>query len=321
LTFQDVATLREKLSMRRFEYILNRINIIRPIGTANHTLVGEFITKELSESGWIVSLDTFTELTVIGTKTFTNIVAVNRPRASRRIVLSCHYESKLMRNFYGTIDSAVPCSIIVNVAASLIRIFQSSKSDIAVQLIFFDGEEAFREWTDTDSLYGSRHLAAQMAQNDSHGCNEIGRIDLFVLLDLIGAANHPFPRYPHCDSRFYDILHEIGTQRPCFFTLERLSKPLFFSGSQRLDARQRLPLFSPFVHPGILDDHIPFLDRGVPVLHLVPNPFPPQWHDVSDTIVNIDFGTIHDVQLVIATFLCKFLQVSPNSAFHLVSMP
>lgn len=50
------------------------------------------------------------------------------------------------------------------------------QSDIAVQLIFFDGEEAFREWTDTDSLYGSRHLAAQMAQNDSQGCNEIGRI-------------------------------------------------------------------------------------------------------------------------------------------------
>ncbi|KAL5109408.1 Glutaminyl-peptide cyclotransferase [Taenia crassiceps] len=263
----------------------------------------QFIRKELNESGWVVSLDTFTEHTVIGIKTFTNIVAVNRPHASRRIVLSCHYESKLMRNFYGTIDSAVPCSIIVNIAESLIRIFQSSKSDIAVQLIFFDGEEAFMEWTDTDSLYGSRHLAAQMAQNDSQGCNEIGRIDLFVLLDLIGAANHPFPRYPHCDPRFYDTLHEI----------ERLSKPLRFSGLQGLDARPRLPYFSSIVHPGILDDHIPFLDRGVPVLHLIPAPFPPQWHDVSDTIVNIDFEAIHDIQLMIATFLCRFLQVSPDS--------
>lgn len=87
----------------------------------------QFIRKELSESGWIVSLDTFTESTVIGNKTFTNIVAVNRPHASRRIVLSCHYESKLMLNFYGTIDSAVPCSIIVNIAESLIRTFQSSE--------------------------------------------------------------------------------------------------------------------------------------------------------------------------------------------------
>jgi glutaminyl-peptide cyclotransferase len=29
-------------------------------------------------------------------------------------------------------------------------------SDTTLQLIFFDGEEAFREWTDTDSIYGSR---------------------------------------------------------------------------------------------------------------------------------------------------------------------
>jgi len=30
-------------------------------------------------------------------------------------------------------------------------------------LVFFDGEEAFVTWTNTDSLYGARHLAKQMA--------------------------------------------------------------------------------------------------------------------------------------------------------------
>ncbi|KAH9284637.1 Glutaminyl-peptide cyclotransferase [Echinococcus granulosus] len=303
LTFRDVTALSGRLSMQRFGYILSKINIIRPIGTANHTLVREFISKELSESGWTVKLDTFSESTVIGNRTFANIVAVNRPHASRRIILSCHYESKLMHNFYGTIDSAVPCSIIVNIAESLIRLFQSSKSDTTVQLVFFDGEEAFREWTDTDSLYGSRHLAAQMAQADSQGCNEISQIDLFVLLDLIGAAHHPFPRYPHCDPRFYDMLRDI----------ERLLKPFFLLGSQSPEDRRKPSYFSSTIHPGILDDHTPFLSKGVPVLHLVPAPFPPQWHDVSDTIDNIDFEAIHDIQLVIATFLCQFLQVPPNS--------
>ena len=28
-------------------------------------------------------------------------------------------------------------------------------------MVFFDGEEAFKEWTETDSLYGARHLAAR----------------------------------------------------------------------------------------------------------------------------------------------------------------
>jgi glutaminyl-peptide cyclotransferase len=36
---------------------------------------------------------------------------------------------------------------------------KKSSMNVTLQLIFFDGEEAFDSWTDTDSLYGSRHLA------------------------------------------------------------------------------------------------------------------------------------------------------------------
>lgn len=36
--------------------------------------------------------------------------------------------------------------------------------DVILQLIFFDGEEAFDKWTDEDSLYGSRHLASKWNQ-------------------------------------------------------------------------------------------------------------------------------------------------------------
>ena len=39
--------------------------------------------------------------------------------------------------------------------------------DYSLDLIFFDGEEAFKEWTNEDSLYGSRHLAAKMQQEGS----------------------------------------------------------------------------------------------------------------------------------------------------------
>lgn len=38
------------------------------------------------------------------------------------------------------------------------------RSAVTLQLVFFDGEEAFEEWTDTDSLYGSRHLAELMSR-------------------------------------------------------------------------------------------------------------------------------------------------------------
>lgn len=40
----------------------------------------------------------------------------------------------------------------------------SQNPPVTLQLVFFDGEESFKEWTDTDSLYGSRHLAERMAK-------------------------------------------------------------------------------------------------------------------------------------------------------------
>ena len=57
-----------------------------------------------------------------------------------------------------------------------------SQSDVTLQLVLFDGEEAFVQWSATDSLYGSRHLSEKWK-------NEIDKIDLFILLDLIGAPN------------------------------------------------------------------------------------------------------------------------------------
>jgi hypothetical protein len=32
-------------------------------------------------------------------------------------------------------------------------------SDTTLQLVFFDGEEAFNAWTDTDSTYGARYAS------------------------------------------------------------------------------------------------------------------------------------------------------------------
>lgn len=61
--------------------------------------------------------------------------------------------------------------------------------DATVQLIFFDGEEAFMEWTETDSLYGSRHLAAHMSQRDSSDCSDIDRIVGLISNFILPSSN------------------------------------------------------------------------------------------------------------------------------------
>jgi len=54
-------------------------------------------------------------------------------------------------------------------------------SDTTLQLVFFDGEEAFRDWTKTDSVYGARFALFSIHLYDTHrpgfiqaSCREMG---------------------------------------------------------------------------------------------------------------------------------------------------
>ena len=95
----------------------------------------------------------------------------------------------------GATDSAVSCAQMINLAYTMRDELDASKnsSPLTLQFIFFDGEEAFRQWTDTDSLYGSRHLASVWKntpyQFQGIRGNTLDRIDIFMLLDLLGAKN------------------------------------------------------------------------------------------------------------------------------------
>ena len=57
--------------------------------------------------------------------------------------------------------------------------------DVSLQVIFFDGEEAFENWSDTDSLYGARHLANKMDDNRNMVEREIKVSDLDRMVSLL----------------------------------------------------------------------------------------------------------------------------------------
>ncbi|XP_075302311.1 glutaminyl-peptide cyclotransferase-like protein isoform X2 [Opisthocomus hoazin] len=123
-------------------------------------------------AAWHLELDAFEAATPQGLVTFTNVVATVAPATPRRLVLACHYDTKVLppgpgqQLFLGATDSAVPCAILLELAAALDRPLQRAKDrgvEVTLQLLFLDGEEAFGDWSVTDSLYGARHLAARMA--------------------------------------------------------------------------------------------------------------------------------------------------------------
>lgn len=111
-----------------------------------------------------VELDVFRNRTPYGDLHFTNIVGRLNPDADKFLTLACHYDSKFFADFefVAATDSAVPCAIMLNLAKTLQPALSEANrrnKEISLQLLFLDGEEAFVDWKQDDSLYGSRHLA------------------------------------------------------------------------------------------------------------------------------------------------------------------
>lgn len=75
------------------------------------------------------------------------------------------------------------------------------RTDLSLKLVFFDGEEAFVEWGPNDSIYGAKHLADKLSKNrllarsTNEEITDLHRIDVLVLLDLLGAPDPRFYSY------------------------------------------------------------------------------------------------------------------------------
>uniref|UniRef100_A0A8D2LIP9 Glutaminyl-peptide cyclotransferase n=1 Tax=Varanus komodoensis TaxID=61221 RepID=A0A8D2LIP9_VARKO len=279
-------------------------------GSPGNQRVRQFITERMHSlaASWHVELDSFKAQAPHGPVDFANVVATLDPAATWRLVLACHYDSKYFPHdrhgqaFVGASDSAVPCAMLLELVTALDRELLEAKDScrpepdgVTLQLLFFDGEEAFKDWSATDSLYGSRHLAERLATSlHRSGLTELQAISLFVLLDLLGARQPMFQNhFPETANWFQRLL---GIEK----RLHRLG--LLQSHPQEQLYFQRDSFYS-----HVEDDHVPFLRKGVPILHLIATPFPEVWHTMRDTEENLHPPTVENLCRILAAFLAEYL--------------
>ncbi|XP_015598117.1 glutaminyl-peptide cyclotransferase isoform X2 [Cephus cinctus] len=294
--------------MAHMNEILDNICIPRVVGTPGHTDVKNYIKKSMKDLGWEVESDPFDEKTPnFGILHFENIVATHNPNARRYLALACHYDSKYTRegSFIGATDSAVPCAQLINLAKVMKQqLDKIKKQDVSLMFIFFDGEEAFQSWGPKDSIYGARHLAKKWYMTRSkhsreNDVRELDKMDMLLLLDLIGAPDPTFYNYFENTQRWYNVLVDAEN------TLARLRKLEDYSYGK---PQQRY--FQPYsIQAHIEDDHIPFMRRNVPILHLIPYPFPPFWHESGDNRSNIDLVTTENINRIIRVFVASYLRI------------
>jgi len=304
-TSQDLTYYADQLSDEQdFRNHLNKILIPRPVGSSNHKKVREHIARTMRGLGWAVEEPRTSDRTPHGVKDFTNVIATLDPEAPRRMVIACHYDSLLKpEGFLGATDSAVPCAQMLNMAHTMSRELKDQKSqrpELTLQFIFFDGEEAFVRWTSTDSIYGSRALAKDWEnkafQHKGVGGNLLDRIDIFVLLDLIGAGDMSFMKLESSTGDWYDRL--VAIERNLRRSTRSVSGKTIFKDAARIPS-------------GIEDDHIPFKRRGVPILHLISVPFPKAWHKMGDNASSLDFRRIGDLNKILRVFVAEYLHLQP----------
>jgi len=255
----------------------------------------------LRDLGWDVEVDSFHDVApIMGKLHFHNIIATLNPKAERYLVLACHYDSKYMPGveFLGATDSAVPCAMLLNLAQVLQeQLHPLKESKLSLMLLFFDGEEAFEEWGPDDSIYGARHLAKRWQRE-----GKLDRIDLLVLLDLLGAPDPSFYSFFQNTESWYMRLQSVETRLAKMELLERYAS----SGVAQYDPRryfQSQAMRSSMIE----DDHIPFLRRNVPILHIIPVPFPSVWHKPDDNASVIDYATTDNLALIIRLFALEYL--------------
>lgn len=85
-----------------------------------------------------VELDEFAAVTpIFGNLTFTNVIGKLNPNADSYLTLACHYDSKYFPNEYfeAAIDSAVPCSIMLNVLKTLLPALENFRTRTDISLM------------------------------------------------------------------------------------------------------------------------------------------------------------------------------------------
>src|ERR1043166_1148126 len=122
-----------------------------------------YIDHQLRLAGWTVEAPEFADETPRGLVRFVNLIArFHAPgKVPTSFLLCSHYDTKIFETFrfVGANDAGSSTGLLLEAARALGRY-----PDLAakVQLVFFDGEEAFETFSETDGLYGSRHFAKQL---------------------------------------------------------------------------------------------------------------------------------------------------------------
>ncbi len=238
----------------------------RPSGSPENDRQREWIVSELKPLGATVLLDKFNGQTPNGPVAMANVIARFEGTSGKSIAVTGHFDTKKipMVHFLGANDGGSSTGFLLEFA----RVMSKVKHRDTIFIVFFDGEEAVGNWTDTDSCYGSRHLAAKWLADGT-----LGQLKALLNVDMIGDKDLNVMN----DGNSSAALREM---------------------TQKAAAKAGYSQYFEKTPGAIEDDHKPFAQAGVNVLDLIDFNYGPSnsfWHNDKDTL---DKLSAHSLQVV-----------------------
>ena len=222
----------------------------RPAGSETIARTRDYIVSELRKAGFEPELDEFVATTPTGPVDMVNIRAVKAGPKPEIIAVTGHYDTKRFDfPFVGANDGGSSTAILLEMA----RVADSVELEHTLEFIFFDGEEAVRDWTATDSVYGSRHDIDRRFDNGT-----LRELRALVLVDMVGDRDLRVLKETASTDWLKTIIWEVAQSQ----------------GYGRHFGAEQI---------AIEDDHVPYLNAGIPAVDLIDFDYP-YWHTAADTL-------------------------------------
>jgi Zn-dependent M28 family amino/carboxypeptidase len=249
----------------------------RPPGSPAIASLQGFILRHLKSLRCQVTEDDFVAGTPRGPVRMKNILATFPGASGRWIVVSGHYDTKILPfRFVGANDGGSSTGFLMELARTLSG--KPRRDTVVIALL--DGEEAFVQWSERDSLYGSRHLASLWERS-----GVLRRIRALINVDMIGDRDLGIQT---------EVLSTPWLRQLVWRTARELGYERYFLSDEVATE----------------DDHLPFLQKGVPAVNLIDFRYGGSgnryWHTAEDTIDKLSaasFQIVGDVVLRVLTRL------------------
>ena len=198
----------------------------RPAGSENLERARAYIERQLSVAGAEIREDPFVATTPMGKIPMTNVIGVIHGENPTVVILAGHYDTATIAGvrFVGANDGGSSAAFLLETA----RVLSNRKNKFTYWIVFFDGEEALKQWSASDSLYGSRHLAKKLLCE-----GKLGQIKVLILVDMVA-------------DRHLNILRESNSTAWLSDLVFKTARTLGYS-----------KVFSGGTFP-VEDDHLPF---------------------------------------------------------------